>query len=260
MKGEQLHRAEDTRLDKSENMLVIGAGGAIGQAMIAAAAMQAVPLRITAISSREPGSAMGLPANLQEWLTTTYDDAAIIRTAAALREGGRQFRYVVICTGQLHDDKAGLQPEKKLEELHTQALLHCFHSNAVVPQLWLAALLPVLQASGSCNLAVLSARVGSIGDNRAGGWYSYRASKAALNMLLQTTAVEYARRAPQVKLLAYHPGTVDSVLSKPFQGRVPEGKLFTPLFTAQRLLALLQKLPPDGKLSFLDWNSQPIAW
>jgi NAD(P)-dependent dehydrogenase (short-subunit alcohol dehydrogenase family) len=109
-------------------------------------------------------------------------------------------------------------------------------------------------------VAVLSARVGSIGDNRLGGWYGYRASKAALNMFLQTAAVEYARRARRVKLLAFHPGTTDTALSAPFQKNVAAGKLFTPDFVAQRLLGLMDAAEPDGRLGFLDWAGKTVPW
>jgi NAD(P)-dependent dehydrogenase (short-subunit alcohol dehydrogenase family) len=129
-----------------------------------------------------------------------------------------------------------------------------------VPALWVSHLARVLRRSTGCSIAVLSARVGSIGDNRLGGWYSYRTAKAALNMFLKTAAVEYARRAPKVKLLAFHPGTTDTGLSRPFQKGVPEGKLFPPGFVAQRLLALLHEVTPDGELSFMDWDGKPIPW
>ena len=106
-----------------------------------------------------------------------------------------------------------------------------------------------------CTLAVLSARVGSIGDNRAGGWYGYRASKAALNMLLKCAAIELARRAPGVKLLAFHPGTVDTPLSRPVHANVP-----APELVADHLVQLMNRLQPDGELSFLDWQGKPIEW
>ena len=109
-------------------------------------------------------------------------------------------------------------------------------------------------------MVFLSARVGSINDNRMGGWYSYRASKAALNMLLKTAAIEYARRAKNVKLIAFHPGTTDTTLSKPFQKNIPEDKLFKPDFVARQLLMLVAKTPIDGTLSYLDWDHQSIDW
>ncbi|HBO11481.1 MAG TPA: short-chain dehydrogenase, partial [Halieaceae bacterium] len=109
-------------------------------------------------------------------------------------------------------------------------------------------------------VAVLSARVGSIGDNRLGGWYGYRASKAALNMLLRSAAVELGRRAPSVALLAFHPGTTDTALSKPFQARVPADKLFPPARVADALLARMDAARADGELHFVDYAGEPIPW
>ena len=132
--------------------------------------------------------------------------------------------------------------------------------NTFLPALWLKTLAPLLRSKEVCRIALLSARVGSISDNRAGGWYSYRASKAALNMLIQSAAIEFARRAKNVKLLAFHPGTVDTPLSAPFQHNVPDGKLFTPEYVAHQLLDLLTALPADGRASYLDYAGKPIAW
>jgi NAD(P)-dependent dehydrogenase (short-subunit alcohol dehydrogenase family) len=130
----------------------------------------------------------------------------------------------------------------------------------VVPSLWLAALSQSLTRGSSCKIAALSARVGSISDNRLGGWYSYRASKAALNMVMKSAAIEYSRRLPGVKIVAFHPGTTDTALSRPFQRGVPEGKLFAPDFVAQRLASLLDSIEVDGELSFLDWDGKKIEW
>ncbi|MBJ7537231.1 SDR family NAD(P)-dependent oxidoreductase [Marinomonas transparens] len=124
----------------------------------------------------------------------------------------------------------------------------------------LSKLIHVLQGNEATQVAVFSARVGSISDNKMGGWYSYRASKAALNMLIQTSAVEYARRAKNVKLIAFHPGTTDTPLSKPFQHAVPEGRLFSADFVATRLLAIMNNVKMDNKAAYLDWNNQTIEW
>mgnify|MGYP001824589787 CR=1 FL=1 len=109
-------------------------------------------------------------------------------------------------------------------------------------------------------VAVLAARVGSIGDNRSGGWYSYRSAKTALVMLLKSAAIELQRRAPGVKLVAFHPGTTDSALSRPFQKRVAPEKLFTPAFVAGQLLTLLDEQQADGELAFLDWAGKTVPW
>jgi len=120
--------------------------------------------------------------------------------------------------------------------------------------------MPLLSKQTACRVTVFSARVGSVSDNRLGGWYGYRASKAALNMMLKTASVELKRRAKGVKLVSFHPGTTDTSLSKPFQKNVPEGKLFTPDFVAQQLLSLESRLVLDGELSYLDWQGQEIPF
>jgi len=130
----------------------------------------------------------------------------------------------------------------------------------VVPTLWLKLLFKILKGQEPCVVATMSARVGSIGDNRMGGWHSYRASKATLNMVLQNMVIEYARRVKNVKLIAFRPGTTDTGLSKPFQTAVPSGKLFSPAFVATRLAQIMDNANVDGQLSDIDWNSQPIPW
>jgi NAD(P)-dependent dehydrogenase (short-subunit alcohol dehydrogenase family) len=132
--------------------------------------------------------------------------------------------------------------------------------NALLPMRSLAAFWPLIRTSEAPRIAVLSARVGSLGDNELGGWYSYRASKAALNMMMKCAAIEVRRLNKQAKLVAYHPGTVDSPLSKPFQRSVPEGKLFTPAFSAAQLIDILDRSEPDGELAYLDWAGETIPW
>jgi NAD(P)-dependent dehydrogenase (short-subunit alcohol dehydrogenase family) len=135
-----------------------------------------------------------------------------------------------------------------------------FQANTVVPALWLKLLLGVLVGQQPCIVAALSARVGSIADNRMGGWYAYRASKAALNMMLKTFAIEYARRVKNVKLISFHPGTTDTDLSKPFQASVPKEQLFSTAFVADRLAGIMDQAEVDGQLAFLDWDGKPINW
>lgn len=118
--------------------------------------------------------------------------------------------------------------------------------------------LPLLARDRKSVFAALSARVGSISDNQLGGWHAYRASKAALNMLLRTFAIELARRNPRAVCVGLHPGTVDTGLSAPFQANVPEGKLFTPDFAAARLLEVVDRLKPDDSGHVFAWDGQLI--
>ncbi len=170
----------------------------------------------------------------------------------------QSFDQVFICLGVLHDDN--VSPEKRLEDLNIDAMQHVIGVNAILPVLWLKHLLAVLKQSERCHVAVFSARVGSIKDNFYGGWYSYRASKAALNMYLKSAAIEYARRAPNVKLLAFHPGTTDTSLSRPFSKNVPADKLFSPEFVADQLISNMSRFETDGEVSFVDWQFKPIEW
>ncbi|MGH1372080.1 MAG: SDR family NAD(P)-dependent oxidoreductase [Cellvibrionaceae bacterium] len=168
---------------------------------------------------------------------------------------------IYLCTGFLHDQTR--KPEKRVEDIGYDAMAHTLSINTVLPALWLAHLVPLLAKQPpmqSVKFVVLSARVGSIADNSLGGWYSYRASKAALNMILKTAAIELKRRARQVKLVSFHPGTTDTALSKPFQRSVPKGKLFQPDFVAERLLWVSRSAEVNGELSYLDWDNKEIAW
>jgi NAD(P)-dependent dehydrogenase (short-subunit alcohol dehydrogenase family) len=126
--------------------------------------------------------------------------------------------------------------------------------------LWLKALVSIVKGKSDCIITVFSARIGSIGDNRSGGWYSYRASKAALNMLLKTAAIEYSRRAKNVKLIAFHPGTTDTALSKPFQRSVKSENLFSTEFVADHLVEIMKHQAIDGELSYIDWENKAIVW
>ena len=140
------------------------------------------------------------------------------------------------------------------------AFQHVLAVNALLPLQVLSAFWSLIRHGAAPRIAVLSARVGSLSDNRLGGWYSYRASKAALNMMLKNAAIEAQRINRRAKFVAYHPGTVDSPLSQPFQRSVPKEKLFTPEFTASQLTEVLNTAVADGELSYVDWAGETIAW
>ncbi|WP_111980145.1 SDR family NAD(P)-dependent oxidoreductase [Algibacillus agarilyticus] len=168
------------------------------------------------------------------------------------------FTRVFICNGLLHSDS--VKPEKRIEDISAIGFQNTIWVNTVVPMIWIQKLTPILTSKIECKLVVFSARVGSIKDNKLGGWYSYRASKAALNMLLKTTAIEFARRAKNIKIIAFHPGTTDTKLSKPFQKNVPKNKLFTPEFVAQSVISVTNNMPIDGTASYIDWQGESIEW
>lgn len=188
-----------------------------------------------------------------------YESATIEKTVADIAKASASpITQVFICHGLLHSKT--IQPEKKLESFDAQAFQQVMNINALTPMLWLQNLLPILSGKVTTKIVVFNARVGSIEDNRSGGWYSYRASKAALNMLLKTTAIEFARRAKNIKIISFHPGTTDTPLSKPFHKNVPSDKLFTPDFVAQKLLQILENTVVDGQASYLDWKGESINW
>ena len=185
------------------------------------------------------------------------DETALANLAAELGRTCRHLHLVISTLGILHQE--GAKPEKSLLQLDLASLQASFTTNAHAPILLLKHLLPLLRKAPS-TFAALSARVGSISDNRLGGWYSYRASKAALNQLLHTASIELKRLNPASTILALHPGTTDTELSRPFQGNVPEGKLFEPAFAAQCILDLVARHGPADSGGFWGWDGRPIDW
>lgn len=185
------------------------------------------------------------------------DEHSLEALTRTVREGCEHLHLVISTLGILHQD--GATAEKALSQLSLAGLQATFATNAFAPILLLKHLLPLLRKQPA-TFAALSARVGSIGDNRLGGWYSYRASKAALNQLLHTAGIELKRLNPASTVLAIHPGTTDTQLSKPFQAKVPEGQLFEPAFSAERILEVIGAHGPDDSGSFWAWDNQPIDW
>ncbi|MFM5728880.1 SDR family NAD(P)-dependent oxidoreductase [Aeromonas veronii] len=238
----------------SEGIVVIGASGGIGAALVTHWLAAGVG-PVIAIS-RQPAPAEASSPALH-WLCSDYSDEQMATAVARIAELAPRPHRVVLCNGILHQGE--IQPEKRLEAINLDAMTRLYQTNALLPLRWISQLLPLFGRE-PCTLAVLSARVGSIGDNRAGGWYGYRASKAALNMLLKCAAIELARRAPGVKLRAFHPGTVNTPLSRPFHANVPAGNVLSPELVADHLINLMNRLQPDGELSFLDWQGKPIEW
>ena len=182
------------------------------------------------------------------------DEASIAQAAAELPSGC--VRLVINAAGFLHD--AATQPEKRLRDLDPTTLAHYFNLNAIGPALLMKHFFPLLPREGRAVVASLSARVGSIEDNRLGGWYGYRSSKAALNQFVRTAAVELARTHPEAMCVALHPGTVATNLSNPF---VRGNKaLHAPIDAARHLLAVIAALKPENSGDFFDWRGELIPW
>jgi NAD(P)-dependent dehydrogenase (short-subunit alcohol dehydrogenase family) len=185
-------------------------------------------------------------------------DAGVQAVADAVRAAGGDLHLVLNCAGILHGE--ALQPEKSVAALRRDALERVFALNAFAPILLVRALLPMLGPGAPRLVASLSARVASIGDNRLGGWYAYRASKAAQNQLLHTLAIEWRRTHPHATCVLLHPGTVDTPLSGPFQARVPAEALFPPARAARQLLDLVATLTPADSGRFIGWDGRTIPW
>jgi NAD(P)-dependent dehydrogenase (short-subunit alcohol dehydrogenase family) len=180
------------------------------------------------------------------------DEASITRAAASIDE----LDLAIVTTGMLHDDQQ--RPERALKELDPAALARSFAINSIAPAIVAKHLIPKMPRDRRAVFAVLGARVGSIGDNRTGGWHSYRASKAALVMLIRNIAIETARTRPHAIVVTLHPGTVDTGMSKPFQSNVASEKLFTPALAAEQLLKVIDGLTPADSGGHFAWDGSRI--
>lgn len=185
-------------------------------------------------------------------------DEASIAAAAAHVASGPSPTLVIVATGLLHGHGHG--PEKALRDLDADWLAKVYAVNAIGPALVAKHFLPIMPKSGRAVFAALSARVGSIGDNRLGGWHGYRASKAALNMLVRNLAIEERRRNDRAIVVALHPGTVDTALSRPFQGNVQAGRLLEPERAALQLLDVMESLKVSDSGKQLDFEGNEVPF
>jgi NAD(P)-dependent dehydrogenase (short-subunit alcohol dehydrogenase family) len=231
-------------LPEGYRAVVAGASGGIGAALLAR--LQSDPRCAEAIGlSRR--SDPPLDADRPETIETAMDHAA----------AGGPLHLVIVATGILHGP--GLSPEKSWRHLDAAAMEQVFRVNTILPALVAKHALDRLAKGEKAVFAALSARVGSISDNRLGGWHAYRASKAALNQIIRTCAIELARKNPSALCIGLHPGTVDTGLSRPFQGNVPDGKLFTPGHSAERLLAVIDGLGAEASGGVYDWAGERVG-
>lgn len=184
------------------------------------------------------------------------DEQSVNIYADRLKNQGHSFDLIICATGFLHGKNK--QPEKRLQQVEASHLLHSFMVNSIGPALAIKHFSPLLKRRSRSVFALLSARVGSIADNRLGGWYAYRASKAALNQLVKTAANELERTIPNAVLVALHPGTVETALSAPF---AKDGlAVAAPDQAAAEILSTLSLLKPAQSGCFLDRHGQPIPW
>ena len=222
---------------------VFGASGGVGAALIEHLRASGSFAEVVALSRRSAPS------------FDLTDEDSIVRAVASVAALG-ELRLVIDATGFLHDDLQG--PEKTWRDLDGGKLARAFALNAIGPALLMKHVLPALAPQGKAVFATLSARVGSIGDNHLGGWYGYRASKAALNQLVRTAAIELKRRRPAALCVALHPGTVRTALSSPFSKDGLEVQ--TPQTSAARLLGVIDDLSADQSGGFFDHLGVAIPW
>ena len=229
--------------------LVVGAGG-IGRALSMELARRHPSLEVT-LATRHPLSN-------DIWTVDLQCPDSLSQLTEQLIADSQPLRVVINATGRLHGPS--YQPEKRLQHAEQSALLDSFAINAAGPLLLAKSVEPVLARDRPFHFASLSARVGSISDNRSGGWYAYRGAKAAQNMMLRCLSLEWGRRLPLATVTLLHPGTTDTALSKPFQSFVPKEKLFSPERAAGHLLDVLLHQTPTDSGRFLAWDGQDIPW
>ena len=235
--------------------VVIGASGGIGAALTRQLADNDRIRRVFALSRSQTEF---LPEKVVSGNIDICDEHSVARALASLPTDV-SLGIVIVASGILHDGDA-IQPEKTMGQISAAAMKRVLEINTVGPALVARHFLPKFDGEGKSVFAVLSARVGSIADNRLGGWVSYRASKAAVNMIVRTLAIEQARRRPESIVVSLHPGTVDTGLSAPFTGRSRSPNLFAPDQAAGYLLAVIDGLGPDDSGGFFAWDGSRVEY
>lgn len=242
----------------SEQVLIIGASSGIGQGLAQHYMEQGH--QVQAISRSQCPSSLAKPA--MRWLqldTTAAGDVTESAVNKAVTEAITATPGIIfICQGWLHDNQHG--PEKTLRQLSAAQMQKSFTINVWQPALYLKALFSYLTRQSDVRVLVLSAKVASITDNELGGWYSYRASKAAVNMLVKTSSIELGRYNKSAALVSVHPGTTDTALSAPFQANVPAGQLQSAGATAVRLAAVAAQLTPRHSGKLLNWDGTVLPF
>lgn len=250
---------------KTKTYLIIGGTGGIGQAMVetilekgknAPHSGQVFATYHRTLPNMESDNVQWLPMDVA-------DEDSIARAADTIKQHSTHLDWVINCVGLLHTDTA--QPEKSLRQVETAFFLQNMQVNALAGLLIAKHLKPLLAKAqrdhdAPAIYATISARVGSISDNELGGWYSYRMSKAALNMGMKNLSIEWSRSLKDVCIVVMQPGTVNTQLSAPFQSNVAEGHLFSPAYSAECLLEVLSGMSADQSGSFVDWSGASIPW
>ena len=238
------------------NIAVIGANGGIGGALIQTLSKNSAEAKLVAFSRGQRINADfdGLTAKLE-----LENENSIIEAANLVEKKVGSLSAIYVATGILHEN-GGIQPEKSSRSLDPYALDKLFRINVIGPAIVAKHFIPLLRKDSKSVFACLSARVGSIKDNHLGGWYAYRASKAALNMIIKTLSIELSRTNQNAICVGLHPGTVDTALSKPFQSNVPPEKLFAPEKAANALLSVVDGLKPIDTGQCFAWDGEKIPF
>lgn len=236
-----------------KNIAIIGASGGIGSTLVKL--LSTDPTNTIYAFSRS-GNHEAISTNIHLG-RIDFNNESTIEKAAELTQTTGHLDLVIVASGMLH--QGNMMPEKSLKELNTDNLLENFLVNSIGPALVAKYFLPLLNKKKRSVFSALSARVGSISDNKLGGWYAYRASKAALNMLLKTASVELARKNKNAIVVGIHPGTVDTALSKPFQKRIPEHQLFNKVQSANHILQVIDQLTVKDSGKCFAWDGQEIS-
>ena len=252
-----------TEIDRL-NTLIVGASQGIGLGFVKALLQQENVERVFATYRRQETSneLFALQQQYGDRLKCLQVDitqeSQIVNGVKQIQESVKELHLAIYCVGVLHE--GDLTPEKSLRQINADNLIYSFQVNSIGAVLLAKHLMPLFKKSSRSIFASISAKVGSIGDNRLGGWYGYRASKSALNMFLKTTAIEYSRRCPKTIVVALHPGTTDTRLSKPFQKNVPPGKLFAVEHTVNLLSKVIAGLEQKDSGEFFSWDGSKLPW
>jgi NAD(P)-dependent dehydrogenase (short-subunit alcohol dehydrogenase family) len=247
-------------LDSGQNILIVGANRGIGYGFVKQLLPKASQIYATYRSTASP-ELMGLAAQSERLHLLPMDitdEAQIISGLEQIRQQVTRLHLVIYCVGFLHE--GGIQPEKSLQQIQADHLLRYFQVNSIGAVLLAKHLIPLLKHPERSVLACISAKIGSIADNQSGGWYGYRASKAALNMLMRTAALEYGRKSPKTIVAMLHPGTTDTRLSQPFQRNLPPDKLFSVERTVSQLLGVIDGLQPEQSGEFFSWDGSLLPF
>lgn len=242
--------------DDEMNVAVFGSGGGIGQAFLKILSSLVQVQKIYSFSSQKLSIENSKVIHKKIHLNNEEE----IKNAAGTFLDKERLSLIIVAVGALHNESQSINPEKSYNDISLQNLKYIYEVNTFIPALIMKHFLPLLDKNQKAVFAALSARVGSISDNNLGGWYSYRSSKAALNMLVKTASIELNRRNKKSIIVGLHPGTVDTKLSKPFQKNIKADSLFSPDKSVSCLLSVVDELNVEDSGGFFAWDGKAIGY